>query len=784
MRNAATTPRVQAAFKFGATFRASVVALCVLAAGGGADAQPALGSEHGVGERFDGPVLHFSPADAASGAGVHAAAWLDDRGLMFTRFGADGARVGAARGEVLDAHGRANRAKVRLRFDGRSFVVAWVLPTGAPDAGRLRVMRVSPSGVASAPLTFGASDEDDFDVDCEAASGTCALVWTDPGASPAVGGTIRLARITRDGVRLDADGVSVSERAGCRNASVAARPEGLLVAYFDNTSMTGEAWAQNFRAAALEGTSRLDVSGALRDSPMLRIGLARPEQLHPAIAYNGTHYLAIWWERRGTVGNVGGLALYGARFSLSGDALDADGFELAPAQLAGCSPLVLASSGGRFLAAWHLLGGDGASTEGVFTLALDASGHATAAPVRVLPSVSNFEPREGLELGLAGSPSGFLLAASVVASTPNATADVRALRFDAEGGVVGASIPIAVTSAGEFTPTVSFGEGRYLVGWTQKAEGRVGDASVRARFVHATRGDLEGAELRLGGPASESYPGLSAAFGHGQHALVSAGSGGPARVFRVFADGTPHGPTIALLESSGMGARVSRAHLAAMRDGWLLGTMDDLSRVAQVRGISPGLDTATFPVEVGRGGSSQTVLGYSTALASDGSGDSLAAFTLVTGNGAALALRMRIRRLSGRGTWPCGASPPAVTCCATDDGCDDRDPSTDDRCRDARCEHVMGDAGADASIDASTDAPADVTTDGDVMRPPDMGFARHEGGGCGCATSHANTPWRAVLATLLALFARSHRRRPRCVPRGDASRDAFGVCEHGRIDHR
>jgi len=76
---------------------------------------------------------------------------------------------------------------------------------------------------------------------------------------------------------------------------------------------------------------RLDQNGAALDTAAIPICTATNDQLAPAVAANGTNYLAVWSDRRNTPSNALHGDIYGALISGFGTVLQSNGFAICTA---------------------------------------------------------------------------------------------------------------------------------------------------------------------------------------------------------------------------------------------------------------------------------------------------------------------------------------------------------------------------------------------------------------------------------------------------------------------
>ena len=124
--------------------------------------------------------------------------------------------------------------------------------------------------------------------------------------------------------------------------------------------------AQNAPAVAFDGTNflavwtdysngengdirgaRVSTSGTLLDEFGIAISTAIEDQEHPAVAFDGTNYLVVWEDNRSF-----GHDVYGTRISPAGAVLSVPGFAISTASGMQIGPAV-AFNGSRFLVVWE-----------------------------------------------------------------------------------------------------------------------------------------------------------------------------------------------------------------------------------------------------------------------------------------------------------------------------------------------------------------------------------------------------------------------------------------------
>jgi len=282
-----------------------------------------------------------SSAAAFDGAN-YLVVWDDFRSLG--NFDIYGARVDTT-GAVLDPAGVVvsvysnNQYEPDIAFDGVNFMVVWHDYRGGvyPDIYGARVDTaggvLDPDGI---PVSVHANEQAWVDVALDGAE--YLLVWEDQrdGVNWDIFGT----RIDANGTILDLDGIAISTAAG--------RQERPAVTYGGGRFFV--AWS-DYRDSQWDiyGT-RVSTAGVVEDDAAEGIAISKPTntQSRPDVAYGGGYFLTVWQDNRGGVYDI-----YGARVAAATGALaDAGGIAISTAINEQTNPAV-AFNGTRFLAVWE-----------------------------------------------------------------------------------------------------------------------------------------------------------------------------------------------------------------------------------------------------------------------------------------------------------------------------------------------------------------------------------------------------------------------------------------------
>jgi hypothetical protein len=404
------------------------------------------------------------------------------------------ARVSPA-GVVLDPAGiaiapvREEWVQTAVAFDGANFLAVWE-DVGDSSAGDIQGARVSPAGMVLDPGGFhvSASPERQLHPAIAFQSPNFLVVWDDWRDG------IRGTRVTPAGVVLDPDGIIIATTSdGIADPDVASDGTNFLVAWVDGR--TGDDYD-------IYG-ARVSEAGVVLDPDGIRISLDEESQQSPAVAFDGTNYLVVWYgmtdqDLRGSrvspAGGVldtndiaiapyvdrdhtpavafvdttflvvwgdynGGYRVFGARVTRSGVALDSGGFAIGAGAYE-ASPQV-ASAGVEFFAVWaddrglqpYDICGARVSQAGIV---LDSNGFvvSTAARQQVTPAA-------------ASDSTDFLV---VWKEERNGNNSIYGARVDAAGHVLDPEdFAISFSGDTESYPAVASDGVNYLVVWEQFA---------------------------------------------------------------------------------------------------------------------------------------------------------------------------------------------------------------------------------------------------------------------------------------------------------------------------
>jgi hypothetical protein len=264
------------------------------------------------------------------------AVWQDDRAGQNDIYAS---RISTS-GTVLDTAGTPVGATAQFQinpsvaFSGSNYLVVWEDYRNTATVGDLYGARVGLDGTvldpSGLPLLQTAGNQTQPALTWMGSQ--YLLTWQDLRSGT---GDIYASRVNAAGSLLDGTGVAVTTAPDTQSAvAVAASSTGALVAWTD---------ARNQDIAG----ARVSPSGTVLDPTAKTISLSANSETNPAVAFDGTNYLVVWQDNRGT-----GFDLYGVRVSASGTVLDASGLVISSAIGHQRNPAV-AFDGTNYLAVWE-----------------------------------------------------------------------------------------------------------------------------------------------------------------------------------------------------------------------------------------------------------------------------------------------------------------------------------------------------------------------------------------------------------------------------------------------
>jgi hypothetical protein len=237
------------------------------------------------------------------------------------------------------------QARVTVGFDGTDFVVGWTEYVLSPS--EVRAARVTPSGVVLDPEGLEIGHDHEGTVSSACVRDTTLLVWTHVWNDTV---TISGRRLSGAGQLLDTSDILITppvcaHHSNCHPgvASVSRCGDGFLVTYSDYAPNSDD---QHNTFDLL--SRRVSARGQVLDTAGTLLSYAANYQTEADAASDGQAFLAVWTDlRAGSTGHD--CAVYGARFSNEGSALDAASFRIG--QWGSHTPSI-AYGAGCYMATW------------------------------------------------------------------------------------------------------------------------------------------------------------------------------------------------------------------------------------------------------------------------------------------------------------------------------------------------------------------------------------------------------------------------------------------------
>jgi hypothetical protein len=289
------------------------------------------------------PYTQESPTVAFDGTN-YLVAWDDDRNASTTWFDIYCARVTPG-GVVLDPAGikvfsaPMDQLSTSVAFDGTNYLVVWEDRRNEPsDNGDVYASRVTPAGVVldTAGIAISTVAHEQWGPKVGFDGTNYLVAWCDyrNGSDFDIYG----ARVSRGGVVLDPNGIVLCNAPYYQyDPSVAFDGTNYLVSWWDYRS--GSSYD-------IYGT-RVSSGGVVLDPNGIAIAVAPNYQDMPIVFWGGTNYLVVWSDARREFYDV-----YGARVSPGGVVLDPSGIAITTAANRQECPAV-AFDGTNYLAVWE-----------------------------------------------------------------------------------------------------------------------------------------------------------------------------------------------------------------------------------------------------------------------------------------------------------------------------------------------------------------------------------------------------------------------------------------------
>jgi hypothetical protein len=401
---------------------------------------------------------------------IYLVVWEDYRncGTGEERWDIYGARVNSA-GTVLDASGRPistedyDQRSPSVAYDGENFLVVWE-DCRNNSSSAIYGTRVNQAGVYMDTVNIAISTAANGQSSPSVAfgGGKYFVAWQDARIS-GWGGSIYIcgARVSTAGVVQDPDGIVVTHNANNQTSSAVA---------FDGTNYL-VVWADD------RGSGYSDICGALvtpagnglGDPAGFVISTNTPTscQLSPAVAFDGTNYLVAWEDYRYGWHNEYGWHngdIYGARVNTAGTVLDANGRQVSTADSNQLSPAVaFDKTTNRFLVVWQdkRNGVDPYSVSDIYGALVSTEGGVTDIGAITTAEYDQLTP------SVAFDGANYLVVWEDYRNYGGRFADIYGVRVNTDGKTVGDDIAISTDKDNQQRPAVAFDTvgKNYLVVW-------------------------------------------------------------------------------------------------------------------------------------------------------------------------------------------------------------------------------------------------------------------------------------------------------------------------------
>ncbi|WP_224241656.1 Ig-like domain-containing protein [Hyalangium gracile] len=406
---------------------------------------PTISPEFGLDTPVTAPGGGSQTAPAVASNGTdYLVVWTDDRGGDVDIYGARVSQDGA----VLDALGIAISTAINAQqapavaFDGTNYLVVW--SDGRRGSGNdIYGARVSPAGSVLEPSGLPLATSTVFTLQMRAPAVAFdgmnyLVVWEEKTGFNGLTNLNGL-RVSPAGTPLGSP-LLVSSATGNQLAPALA---------FDGTNFLA-VWQDERAGQGDIYGARISSAGTLLDSTGIAISTTPQLQANPTVEFNGTSYLVVWEDYRNA---STGTDLFGARVALNGTVLDSAGLPLFALASNQTQP-ALTRQGTQYLLAWQDLR---SGSNDVYAARLNSAGvvqDAAGLPLMVAP---------GEQSTVAVASNG---TTPLVTWGDARTLDIVGTRVSADGTVLDPSgVTISLATNSETSPAVAFDGTNYLVVW-------------------------------------------------------------------------------------------------------------------------------------------------------------------------------------------------------------------------------------------------------------------------------------------------------------------------------
>ena len=306
------------------------------------------------------------------------------------------------------------------------------------------------------------------------------------------------ARITPEGRRLDLNPIPICTAPGPQTyPAVASDGRDFLVAWHGATD--------NVTYDDIYG-ARVTADGVVLDPNGFLISGAASSQFGASLAFNGTHYLVVWYDYRNSDETRLRNDIYGARVGADGVVLDPGGIAICTAENMQWAPGV-AALGEDFFVAWD----DSGTQAERGTIVTSAGVVRNPNGLLLSPNFSGYGP------AVVANASGYLSLWTDGRNYPGTQYDIFARRVSAAGEVIGLSDFLICNAPGmQVSPALAAGHDQFLAVWIDDRAGFDNRAIFAARIGAGGVLDPNGFPI-WHGRASEGWRALSVGSLNGEY---------------------------------------------------------------------------------------------------------------------------------------------------------------------------------------------------------------------------------------------------------------------------
>lgn len=376
-------------------------------------------------------------------------AWQDTRsGTGF--YDIYGTRVSAA-GTVLNVNGILISGAINhqqypaVAYNGSDFVVAWQ-DNRSGTSYDIYAARVSATGVVRNPSgipIFTAASDQLYPAVARAGT-TCLIVWQDYRSYDIYG-----ARLDNTGVVLDTSSILISTLASSAYyPALAYDGTNFLIVWEDYTAIN----SSNIHGARVSSMGTIVASG---DFP---VSLSANGQYTPAVAHDGTNFLAVWQDYR-----AGRTDIYGTLISETGVVLNTSGIAISTSNTSKYNP-TLAHDGLNFLVVWSEY--RGTTGEDIYGARVSSGGAVLDTAGISISAAANTQTRPAV----VHNGVNFLVVWQDYRSA--STSDIYGARVNSSGTLLDTTgIAISTAASDQYFPVVAQNGADFLVAWQDYRSG-------------------------------------------------------------------------------------------------------------------------------------------------------------------------------------------------------------------------------------------------------------------------------------------------------------------------